>query len=675
MPIADASNLTNIGDFVYFALIHNWLSQRIIQFSVDVMGRAMTWVSAIALVLITLWVLIQGYRLITGQSREPLAAVVTNMSRIAVVVSIASTMALGGLQLQEFLTTGLARGINELVTGSAASPVASIDKNLAYTQLAMGAIDAVQVPADDVATARTKARAMLVATLGTAGPAMAAGAMLLLYQVAMALIIGFGPLFVLCLAFNSTKELFHRWLMYGLGTLFSMAVLNLMISMVLELTLRVAGALWGTQALSAITGTNAEGFTSQAMQQGGVGLLMTVLIVSTPPMAAAFFRGVLGQFLSLSAFGFGMGGGGAVGANRRRASQGAAYGQSASIPSDQDDSDGDIASLHRVSWGHTSRGPSNSSSNAALDYMKKHEWSGMSDASVPRTPGERHVQACGDEVSQTRKALDAAKPSGLPTDLPGDRTSELLFDLRLEQGGAAPSALVAESGRDTGLAIAVALADRARAGAVFQDAATTFGAKAVAAYNTGNTAEGNRFLSYAATYSTESANAFAAAGALDADAPRFSLPPAAVGQPHFSIADLSLDTGFTVQIGIGANAAGGWLGGYGEFGIAAGFSYDGLSAVTYTSAGVVLGPQQGASIGLVGAIAQGLPRLGTTTYYGATAFGGAGIGGNVTTLTDSEENLGIGRAATSARLFVGEAVGAGAIRLVQENYPLWKNAK
>jgi len=41
------------------------------------------------------------------------------------------------------------------------------------------------------------------------------------------------------------------------------------------------------------------------MQQDGIGLLLTALIVSVPPMAAAFFQGTLGSFMSYSAFGSG----------------------------------------------------------------------------------------------------------------------------------------------------------------------------------------------------------------------------------------------------------------------------------------------------------------------------------------------------------------------------------
>jgi type IV secretion system protein VirB6 len=296
---------TSIGDFAYFALIYNWLNQRITQFGSDVMGRTMVWVSSVALILITLWVLLQGYRMVTGQSREPMMAMVSSMGKIAVIVTVASTMSLGSTRLQAFFTTDLAQSINELITGTATSPIDAIDQNLAYTQMAMAAIDAVQVPAGDTATADSKARATLIATLGTAGPAMSAGAMLLLFQVAIALFIGLGPLFILCLIFDQTKELFRRWLMYGLGTLFSLAVLNFVVSLVLQMTLRVAAALWGTNVITSITGLNAEGFTGQAMQQGGVGLLMTVLIISTPVMAAMFFNGTMGNFSSYSAFGGG----------------------------------------------------------------------------------------------------------------------------------------------------------------------------------------------------------------------------------------------------------------------------------------------------------------------------------------------------------------------------------
>lgn len=283
-------------DLVYYVLIYNWLSDRIDTFGMDLMANLMTWASGIALIMVTLWIMIEGYRMLTGQSRGSMTAMVTNMTRIAVIVTAATTMSIFGANLHTLFTTNLSTEINHLFTGNNDTTAQTIDQNLVWTQVALAAIDAVRVPLGDVANNDAKSHAMLLAGLGTAGPPMTAAAMLLLYQFAIALFIGLGPLFILCLIFEQTKDLFRKWLMYGIGTLFAMAVLAFVSSLVLQLTLRVSAALWSANVVNTIMGNNAEGFSSQALQQGGLGLLLTVLIVTVPPMAAMFFQGTLGAF-------------------------------------------------------------------------------------------------------------------------------------------------------------------------------------------------------------------------------------------------------------------------------------------------------------------------------------------------------------------------------------------
>ncbi len=300
--------------FVYFVLIYNWLSDKINHFGLNLMASLMTWASGIALILVTLWIMIQGYRMITGQSRDSMMALVMSMTRVAIIVTAATTMSMFGASLHHFLTTDLSTEVNHLFTGDNTTTAQTIDENLAWTQLALGAIDAVQVPAADVSLSNTKNNALLMAGLGTASPPMAAAAMLLLYQFTLAIFIGLGPLFILCLIFDQTKSLFQRWLLYGIGTIFSMAVLAFVSSLVLHLTLRVAAALWVSTTINTITGQGAEGFSTQALEQGGVGLLMTVLIISVPPLAAMFFQGTVGSFYFNSAFA-GQGGGNRQGPN------------------------------------------------------------------------------------------------------------------------------------------------------------------------------------------------------------------------------------------------------------------------------------------------------------------------------------------------------------------------
>jgi hypothetical protein len=184
-------------EMAYFALIYAWVDDRINTFRDNFMQNAMSVVASVAVVLFTAWIMVQGFRILTGQSREPLMGLVVNASRNTLILIAAGTMALGGSSIQTFFTDTMASGINGMVTGNNDKPEKVIDKNLAYTAVAMAAIDGAQglndvTSADNVAAA---GRASLIAMLGVAGPPMTAAAMLLMYKVALALFIGLGPIF------------------------------------------------------------------------------------------------------------------------------------------------------------------------------------------------------------------------------------------------------------------------------------------------------------------------------------------------------------------------------------------------------------------------------------------------------------------------------------------------
>ena len=114
--------------------------------------------------------------------------------------------------------------------------------------------------------------------------------------------IGVGPIFILALMFDQTKDLFKKWLFYVIGTLFSMSMLSVVSAMVLKLSTKVAIALWASKSINGLLGTDTEGLSSQALQQGGIGLLLTVLIVTMPTVAAALWQGNMGTFMAYSAF-------------------------------------------------------------------------------------------------------------------------------------------------------------------------------------------------------------------------------------------------------------------------------------------------------------------------------------------------------------------------------------
>ncbi len=287
----------SIGDLAYFTLIYAFLRDQIQDFGLDLMQSAAGIVGASALVLMTIWIFFQGLRIVTGQSRDSMMVLVMNSLKATLIVAAATTFGLAGRDVHDFLTVDMKGAITELVTGEDSITAEDmIDKNLAYMQLGLSSIDAIQI-VDDPNLHEEKNQAMWMVGIGTAGPAMVGGAMLLLYEVAMALFVGLGPIFILCLLFDATKSLFQRWLMYGIGTMFSLAVLAAMVAIATKTVLAVAEAFWATALVGSLLGADfTSGMKSTALQQGGIGLLLTVLIISTPPMVANFFQGTLANF-------------------------------------------------------------------------------------------------------------------------------------------------------------------------------------------------------------------------------------------------------------------------------------------------------------------------------------------------------------------------------------------
>jgi type IV secretion system protein VirB6 len=98
--------------------------------------------------------------------------------------------------------------------------------------------------------------------------------------------------------FDQTKNLFGRWLYYGLGTMFSLGVLSVMVTLSTDMVIAVAKAFWA----SSLLGAGPDNVSSMALQQGGLGLVMSMLILSAPPMAAMFFQGTLGSFGGYNVF-------------------------------------------------------------------------------------------------------------------------------------------------------------------------------------------------------------------------------------------------------------------------------------------------------------------------------------------------------------------------------------
>lgn len=294
--------LPGSGGAVFFREINSFIDDELIHEYLPNLGqRVVQILGGIGILVLTLWIMIQGFRIVTGQSRESMMALVVNALRATFIVGIALGIGASFGPIYGTVTDGLTRVINETMTGEASGegPYEDIDTTLAILEGALAIIDAVDTTYDEESRDQ-KTRALMMTSAGLGLPAISAAAAILLNKFAIGLVLALGPLFILCLLFEQTKPLFQKWLLYGIGAIFSLGVLTVTVTLALDMVIAVGAAFWLTSLIPSVGG--GENLMTMAMQQGGLGLILTTLIVSTPPIAAMLFQGTLGQFSPYNAY-------------------------------------------------------------------------------------------------------------------------------------------------------------------------------------------------------------------------------------------------------------------------------------------------------------------------------------------------------------------------------------
>ena len=139
-------------------------------------------------------------------------------------------------------------------------------------------------------------------------PAVVAGALLLLNEIALSLAILTAPAFILCLLYDPTKQYFQGWLKFFLGSLLTMAVLSVMVTIGLKVMLVYATKVLGEYGVGAAVAGSASqdrpGIAQITIMQGGLGLMMSTLMITAPLLVGNLIGSSLG-FNAYSPFGNG----------------------------------------------------------------------------------------------------------------------------------------------------------------------------------------------------------------------------------------------------------------------------------------------------------------------------------------------------------------------------------
>ena len=102
-----AFDLSGIYNLVFFKRVNEFLRDEIAEFQARLLTDMMAFFGIVAANLMIIWILIQGFRIISGRSRDSMMALVVQGLRATLIVMLAS----GGSQLYWTLTDGMGEGL------------------------------------------------------------------------------------------------------------------------------------------------------------------------------------------------------------------------------------------------------------------------------------------------------------------------------------------------------------------------------------------------------------------------------------------------------------------------------------------------------------------------------------------------------------------------------------
>ena len=192
-------NTENLG---FFILIKTYVEILIMKFGDRGLSALSTVLIPSLMSMVTVWLMFEGYRILNGQSREPLNMFLWRGAKMVVIITVASWIMNNPTGLRDWISEHIKNPIASVIVGGEyASPEAMVDSSLLLMHLIMGAFGSLQA-----ATSNDNGSAfsnfIMASGVAQGAPAVVAGALLLLNEIALSLAILTAPAFILCLLYD-----------------------------------------------------------------------------------------------------------------------------------------------------------------------------------------------------------------------------------------------------------------------------------------------------------------------------------------------------------------------------------------------------------------------------------------------------------------------------------------
>lgn len=261
-------------------MIQNAVSTAITNFASTVYNQLAADLILFGVPIVTLWILISGFRIITGASGERVGAYFLRVLKVFCLVGAATT----GL----FFNGDVRQTANDFrdyvtfaVTGNTTDVYTQIRTNLLLAATITSLVDAATGQFAE-GESETKTSAATLAMVGAGAPAVVAGVTAMTLEAVISIGIMLQPIFFFFGIFERSSHWPFKWAEYMVGTMLATAVMAVTSSFCL--------GVMGAFALASIA---AYGFGSSLLQMGiglaGLGVIMSALMITIPGIVLKFF--------------------------------------------------------------------------------------------------------------------------------------------------------------------------------------------------------------------------------------------------------------------------------------------------------------------------------------------------------------------------------------------------
>jgi type IV secretory pathway VirB6-like protein len=270
---------------LYFRLVSGYIDQKFFEASGRVSDNLGQIFVAAGLAAFTLYFVLIGIRISTGDSRESMSSILFRTAKMLFLFTILSSAALGSQYIQSNIMNIRSQvlGAFDGSGGSGSNVYAKLDDNLTKMSVSMTLINSVNV-GSDVGVADAKSRALTMGIFGQTAPSVVAGCLVLINELGMRIAIMLAPIFIAAFMFRRTEGMFFEWIKFLISSTLSLGVLSMTIQIMSDLSLLFFGII-ETFRTAADTGfVDNLPQLDESVMIASFGVMMSAMLCTVPMM-------------------------------------------------------------------------------------------------------------------------------------------------------------------------------------------------------------------------------------------------------------------------------------------------------------------------------------------------------------------------------------------------------